>query len=158
MEVLGEDKPTQPHIQTGMTTNSGLTPFGGAVKEPIINPIPTSHSFPDKQPVNNLLPTNAPKGFYVISFKANKDEKRELYTVTNHLSIDKFIQDMLQFGVLTYDVKIIEKTDDYLDAVDRMNILVCQSNGMDVRLMKFKAFMNKEIISWKDLFGFSFKK
>lgn len=146
MEILGQEKPRDTSTGAGLTSN--LTPFGGAIN----SAQNATHSF--EKSVVNHMPITALKGFYVISFKTNKDEKRNLYTVTNHINIDKFIQDMLQFGVLTFDVKIIEKTDDYLDAISRMNMLVCEEGHLDTRGMKYRAFMNKEIVSWKRLFGF----
>lgn len=88
-------------------------------------------------PSENLIPvtskptmsTPVKKGYYVVAYKLNKEVAgRYHYIVTDHTNIEQFIQHKLEFGSRTYDVKIIERVDDYLEAQSVADMLTIEEN------------------------------
>lgn len=110
METLGED-------------NNGLKPFTPPVPPRIVPEI--------RAGAPNIVV--APHGYYVVSYKMSDEinrigRKKNYYAVTTHTNIERFINEELEFGTRTYDVKIIEKADNYLDALSVADILRTEEN------------------------------
>lgn len=83
-------------------------------------------SFTPPVPVPSM---NAPEGFYIIAYKLKKDpDGKNLFVVTDHKDIDRFIQSKLEFGLRTGDVKIVEKSNDYLEALSIANLMTVEEN------------------------------
>lgn len=72
---------------------------------------------------------DAPEGFYIIAYKLISEKNgKNRYIVTDHKNIDRFIQQQLAFAVRTYDIKIVEKSSDYLEANSIATILTLEEN------------------------------
>lgn len=75
------------------------------------------------------VPFATTKGYYIFAYKLKKENNGKFrFAVTDHTSIEKFIEERLRFGVDTLDVKVVDKTDDYLEALSVMDILILEEN------------------------------
>lgn len=109
IEILGEDNTKD---------GDGLKPF--TPKAPIL--------IPERKPEPQKI-VNIPHGYYVIAYKKSDEDKgKNHFAVTEHTNIDKFIEDKLNFGIRTHDIKIIEKAENYLDALSIAEILTLEEN------------------------------
>lgn len=99
----------------------------------------------------------APYGYYVMSYKLNAENSgKERFAVTDHTNIEKFINEKLQFGERTYDVKIIEKVNDYLEALSIVDLLTLEANNGGVRKYRLGGILNAKY-SWKELIDWNTK-
>lgn len=95
----------------------------------------------------STLSTPIKKGYYVIAYKLNKEMNgRYHYVVTDHSGIEQFIQHRLEFGSRTYDVKIIERVDDYLEAQSVADMLTIEENFEKGSIPK--QFTMNDLIDW----------
>jgi len=91
--------------------------------------------------------TPVKKGYYVIAYKLNKEVSgRYHYLVTDHNNIEQFIQHKLEFGSRTYDVKIIERVDDFLEAQSVADMLTIEENFDSTKTRKVMTM--QDLINW----------
>lgn len=75
------------------------------------------------------VPFSAPKGYYIFAYRLKKkNDGKNHFVVTDHTSIEKFIDEKLHFGIDTEDVKVVERAEDYLEALAVCEILMLEEN------------------------------
>lgn len=120
--------------------------------KPFVPPVPKIVPEQRVEPAARIV--IAPYGYYVISYKLSAENNgKNRFAVTDHTNIEKFINEKLQFGERTYDVKIIEKVPDYLEALSIVDLLTIEENNGGMKKFRLGGILNakytwKELIKW----------
>lgn len=117
--------------------------------KPFVPPVPKIIPEQRVEPAARIV--IAPHGYYVVSYKLTAENNgKTRFAVTDNTSIEKFINDRLQFGDRTYDVKIIEIVNDYLEALSIVDLLTLEENNGGMKKYRIGGILNAKY-NWKEL-------